>query len=262
MFRSVLLSTAALVAGSAMVVNAAAQDDVKAASQKLAEATGYSWTQTVENSGNNRGGGPLEGKTERNGYTVLSMSRQNNTTHIVLKGDKVAVETPDGWESLEELQADNGGGAGNGQRGGPGRFIGGMVRNMKLPAVQAEEMAGKVEKLTEADGAISGDLSEDAAKQMLSFRRPPRANANGNGNANAGNGGGPQISNAKGDIKFWVKDGVLTKYAVHVQGTMSRNGNDVDIDRTTTVEIKDVGSTKIEVPDEAKKKLESAPAPT
>lgn len=259
MIRGILLSTAALVAGSAMAVNAAAQDDVKAASQKLAEATGYSWTQTVENSGNNRGGGAVEGKTERNGYTVLSMSRQNNTMHIVLKGEKVAVETPDGWKSLEELQADNGAGAGggNGQRGGPGRYIGGMVRNMKLPAVQAEELSGKVEKLTEADGALSGDLSEDAAKQMLSFRRPPRPNAD----ANAGNGGGPQISNAKGDIKFWVKDGVLTKYAVHVQGTMSRNGNDVDIDRTTTVEIKDVGSTKIEVPDEAKKKLESAPAP-
>jgi hypothetical protein len=36
---------------------------------------------------------------------------------------------------------------------------------------------------------------------------------------------------------------------------VSFNGNDRDVDRTTTVEIKDVNSTKIEVPDEAKKKL-------
>jgi hypothetical protein len=36
---------------------------------------------------------------------------------------------------------------------------------------------------------------------------------------------------------------------------VSFNGNDRDVDRTTTVEIKNVNSTKIEVPDEAKKKL-------
>jgi hypothetical protein len=34
-----------------------------------------------------------------------------------------------------------------------------------------------------------------------------------------------------------------------------RNGDDRDIDRTTTVEIKDVGSTKITVPNEAKSKM-------
>jgi hypothetical protein len=36
---------------------------------------------------------------------------------------------------------------------------------------------------------------------------------------------------------------------------VSFNGNDRDIDRTTTVEIKDVGTTKIQVSDDAKKKL-------
>jgi hypothetical protein len=36
---------------------------------------------------------------------------------------------------------------------------------------------------------------------------------------------------------------------------MSFNGNDIDQDRTTTVVIKDVGTTKVTVPDEAKKKL-------
>jgi hypothetical protein len=37
---------------------------------------------------------------------------------------------------------------------------------------------------------------------------------------------------------------------------VSFNGNDRDIDRTTTVVISEVGTTKISVPDEAKKKLE------
>jgi hypothetical protein len=36
---------------------------------------------------------------------------------------------------------------------------------------------------------------------------------------------------------------------------MDFNGNTIDIDRTTTVEIKDVDNTKVEVPEEAKSKL-------
>jgi hypothetical protein len=56
-------------------------------------------------------------------------------------------------------------------------------------------------------------------------------------------------------VKFWLKDGALSKYQFNVKGTMSFNGNDREIDRTTTVEIKDVGTTKLTVPEEAKKKL-------
>ncbi len=56
-------------------------------------------------------------------------------------------------------------------------------------------------------------------------------------------------------MKFWVKDGALAKYEFNVQGKMEFNGNPIDIDRTTTVEIKDVDSTKVEVPEEAKGKL-------
>ena len=52
-----------------------------------------------------------------------------------------------------------------------------------------------------------------------------------------------------------MKDGQLTKYEYNVKGEMSFGGNDIDIDRTTTIEIKDVGSTKVEVPAEAKAKI-------
>lgn len=69
-------------------------------------------------------------------------------------------------------------------------------------------------------------------------------------------GNGPEISGAEGSAKFWVKDGTVAKYSFTVQGTMSFNGNDREINRTTTVEIKDVGTTKVEGPEEAKKKLQ------
>jgi len=83
---------------------------------------------------------------------------------------------------------------------------------------------------------VSDDLTDDGAKQILT----------------RGRGEG---SDAKGSVKFWIKDGQLSKYEFKIQGKLSVNGNDVDVDRTTTTEIKDVGSTKVEVPDEAKKKL-------
>ena len=56
-------------------------------------------------------------------------------------------------------------------------------------------------------------------------------------------------------MKFWLKDGALSKYEFKVQGKADFNGNEMDVDRTTTVEIKDVGATKVDVPEDAKKKL-------
>jgi hypothetical protein len=50
---------------------------------------------------------------------------------------------------------------------------------------------------------------------------------------------------------------VLSKYQYNLQGklTVGDDKREVEFNRTTTVEIKDVGSTTVKVPDEAKKKL-------
>lgn len=56
-------------------------------------------------------------------------------------------------------------------------------------------------------------------------------------------------------MKFWLKDGALAKYELHVKGTVNGRNGEMERDVTTTVEVKNVGSTKVEVPEEAKKKL-------
>jgi hypothetical protein len=117
------------------------------------------------------------------------------------------------------------------------------LQNFKTPAAQAEDLAAKAKDLKKSDDMYTGELTEEGVKELLTFGPRP-----GGGNA-------PPPSNAKGSVKFWIKDGVLAKYEFKVQGTVSFGGNDVDIDRTTTLEIKDVGSTKVDVPEEAKKKL-------
>jgi len=97
-----------------------------------------------------------------------------------------------------------------------------------------------VQELKKDGEIIAGDLTEEGAKNLMRFRR---------------GGEGPAISDAKGSVKFWLKDGMLAKYEFKVSGKMDFNGNEVELDRTTTVEIKEVGKTKIEVPEGAKSKL-------
>jgi hypothetical protein len=241
MKRNIILGAVLLCATS--LVAADAGSDVKAAAKKLTDKGNYSWKSTSESAGGggggNRGGGPTEGKIDA-GTIHLSMTRGENTVEAVLKGDKGAIKTEEGWQSLSE--AAEAGGEGGG-RGNMGRFMARTLQNFKAPAAQAEELAGKATGLKKDGDAYAGDLPADVVKGLMAF-----------GGRRAG-GDAPEVSGAKGNVKFWVKDGVLSKYQYNVKGTMSFGGNDREIDRTTTVEIKDVGTTKVTVPDDAKKKL-------
>ncbi|HEU5396270.1 MAG TPA: hypothetical protein VFV81_03825 [Verrucomicrobiae bacterium] len=229
-----------LAAGSLLAADAGLTDNVKKAAAALGNES-YSWKTTVEVPANSRfRPGPTEGKTEKGGLTWISMSFGDNTTEAVLKGTNGAIKTEDnGWQSLAEAAKDNGDGGFNRTR-----FLALLLQNYPMPSGLAAELAGKTQGLTQGTNGISGTLTEAGAKDLLSFR--PRR----------GNNDGPEISNAKGSVTFWIADGKLTKLQTHVTGTVSFNGNDRDVDRTTTTVISDVGSTKVSAPDEAKKKLE------
>jgi hypothetical protein len=210
-----------------------AKEEVTAAAKKLGEKANYSWkTTVVVPEGTQFRPGPTDGKTEKDGFIHVKSTFGENTTDIVKKGDKAAFTNRDGdWQTLAEVE----------NQEGPARFRAGMVRNLRAPAELAVEIAAGAKELKKDGDAIAGDLTEEAANNLMRFRR--------------GGGDGPTISNAKGSAKFWVKDGVLTKYEFKVSGKMDFNGNEIDLDRTTTTEIKDIGTTKVEVPEGAKKKL-------
>jgi len=235
MKKNILFSMMILAAGSLLAADSSPKDDVKAAAAALGDAANYTWHQTVEVPPDSQfKPGPTDGKTEKGGYTTLSFSFGDNTTEAVLNGTNGAINSPDnGWQTLAE--ATQGG-------PGPGTFLARMVQNYKMPAAQAADLADAAKDLTSGTNGITGDLTDDGAKALLSFggRR----------------GGAANITNPKVSVTFTLADGKLVKYSFHVTGTVSRNGNDMDIDRTTTVAITDVGTTKVEVPDDAKKKLE------
>lgn len=228
MKRIVLLSAVFSFALS-LAAATSPKDEVAAAAKKLGEQANYSWKQTVETG---QFTGVTDGKTEKDGFTHLVTSFGDNRSETVLQGGKGAVTNQDGaWESLAEAETAE----------GFGRFRAIMARNFKAPAAQAAELAAAAKELKKDGDAYSGELTEEGAKPFLRF----------------GRGGDASVKNAKGSVKFWVKDGMLSKYEYRVSGTVSFNDNDRDVDRTTTVEIKDVGSTKVAVPDAAKKKLSS-----
>jgi len=241
MKKNLLLGIFTLVAGSLIAADSSPKDTVISAATALGGEANYSWHSAVASpgGGGRRFNGPTDGKTEKGGYTWISMVRGDNTTLAVFKGTNGAINTPDnGWQSFAEASADNGGGF------NPATFLVRTLQNYKTPDLQAATLANSAADLKADTNGISGNLTEDGAKAMLTFGRPGAG-------ANA-----PTVANPKGSVMFWVTDGKLVKYQFHVSGTVTFNGNDRDVDRTTTVEIKDVGTTKIEVPDDAKKKLE------
>jgi len=227
------------MAGSLTALVAGPVDDVKNAATALGNEKNYAWEATMEVPPDSQfKPGPTDGKTEKGGYTTLAFNYGDNTTEAVVMGTNGAVKTEDGWKSLAEAMKSDGGGGFN-----PTQFIARMVRNYRVPAVESASLAEDAKDLSPTNDAIAGDLTDEGAKKMLLFR--------GRGGANA-----PTVTNAKGSVKFWIKDGKLVKYQYHVEGTMSFNGNDRDVNRTTTVEIKDVNATKVEVADEAKKAMQ------
>ena len=235
---------------------AAPSDDVKTAAAALGNAANYTWQSKVDMGADSpMQMGPTDGKTEKDGYTTVSMSMMDNTSTVVLKGTNAAVKTDNGWQTVAEAMQGADGGGGGGFGGGPGMFAVMQAQNIKLPAVEAVSLVGLAGTLKVDGDKITGDLTTDGAKEQLSMRGRGRRGGGPGGPGGPG-GGGPEISNPKGTVTFWITDGKLTKYAFHVTGSMDFGGNAMDMDRTTTVTITDVGTTKVEVPDDAKKKLQ------
>jgi hypothetical protein len=257
------LTATIFLAGALIPAQAGDKDDVKNAIKKLSEKGNYSWTSTSkrperpESDGGNSNrfrSGPTEGKTA-DGMIYLKSTRGDRTSESVAKGDKSARKGDEGW-AVREPRTTTDAGGGDGQRRRSGRGF--STRNYRTPAVRAEELLKLVGELKKDGDAYTGALTEEGAKSLVSFW--------GGRSRGGGDGGGdaaerPQPTGVKATAKFWVKDGVLAKYESVVEGKIKFGDNERDLGRTSTVEIKEIGSTKIDVPDDIKKKLSAEEKP-
>jgi len=230
-----LLAAASCAIFASSVLSAEPKDDVKKAAKQLAGKSNYSWVANTKNEGDSAAPGPgaIEGQTEKGGFTYVTMSVGNNDIEMAFKGDKAAIKRQDEWQGTDELEGND-------------AWIGARLKAFKAPAAEAEELLGKIEDLKKGDDNVySGNLTESGAKDLI---------------ARARRRGGDGPDGAKGSAKFWIKDGVLSKYLYNVQAklTVGQDKREVDLNRTTTIEIKDVGSTTVKVSSAAKKKLEKS----
>jgi len=220
-----------IAACSAQAAESQAIETATRGALKLEQEKNYAWVSTSQSAPETRTWrqGPTEGKTEKGGYTYVTFTLGDNTILMGFKDKKAAISWADRWQGAEELQGDY-------------AWIGDRLRTYKLPASEATFLAKHSRNLKEdASGSLAGELDEAALKWLLTRGRQEITD----------------VAKVKGSVQFWLQNGRLAKYEYVVQGALALKPDEpeVKLHRTTTVEIKNVGSTKVDVPREAAEKL-------
>lgn len=235
MKQALTIGLIGIAASTLLAAESSVGDKITNAAKQLGGKPNYSWSMTMKEADGSPGRlGTIEGKTEKDGITFLSLTPGGIPVEVYMKGQKGAAKAQEGWQTLDEIA----------QTSGTAAAIVRFLRSYKTPAAQCAELASKVKELKEADGALSGDLKEEAIQEMLLMGTRRREGQEP-----------PKASGAKGSVKFWLKEGALTKYEINVQGKVTAGDRELDINRTMTTEVKDAGSTRIEAPAEAKAKM-------
>jgi len=235
MKKTLLIGLIGLMAGWLPAADSSLKDKLAQATKQLGDKPNYSWSTTTKEADGTPGRlGPIDGKMEKGSFTFLSLTPGGIPVEVYMKGDKGTAKALEGWQTFDDIAA----------TGGTAAAIVRFLRSYKIPAAQSAEFAGGVKEWKEADGAISGELKEEAIKEILLLGARRREGQDP-----------PKTEDAKGSVKFWIKEGALTKYEINVQGKVTAGERTAEINRTMTTEIKDVGATKLDVPTEAKAKL-------
>ncbi len=273
-----------LVALSATALRAGPVETAIVAAMKLPDAPNYHWQTDVTDDARSYA---ITGETDR--ATDLSLvtmpmaastagsrggggrggrgrTGSPDTVTAVFKGtDKFLVQDGENWRRPDEVAAssDRSGWGGRGGFGGPGRGRG--MRGGARGDPRGEEATGRgnlqsalsrpheeiaiivsgASDMKEEGGVISGRLSETAAKLLLVHD------------------GQKDLTplQAGGTFRLWVQNGALVKYETKLEGVVrSESGagrGDHPVHQTAVTTISSVGTTKVEVPDAARRKLGS-----
>lgn len=217
----------------ATLLAADSADKVIKAAKQVSEKLNYSWATSMKEADGSAGRlGTIEGKADKN-VTCVSFTIGGVPVEVCMKGGKGSAKALEGWQSFDDIA----------QTSGTAAAVVKFLRSYKAPAVESADLAARAKDLKEEDGVWSGELTPDAAKEVLLAAARRRE------------GEEPKATDPKGSVKFWVKDGALSKYEVKIQGKVTAGDRDMDINRTTTVELKEIGTTKMDVAPDALQKM-------
>ena len=220
---------------SAFCTALAADEDIRqrilARSKNLADQPNYSWVSTSKSAEGTLDWrqGPTHGQTEKSGPSYVKFTLGDRTIEMAFQGDKAAIKWEDQWHGLMDLKDDL-------------SWVADRLKTYLLAAHEASFLASHATALKEeTEGAFSGQLDDQAIAALLSRGRNTIT----------------QAPNMKGTVKFWIKNDLIVKYEFNVQGQMktAEDQPEAILDRTTVVEINQVGSTQVSLPEESRRKL-------
>jgi len=237
----------ALAAACTAISSAAAAEDPReeliAAIKKLGDAPNFTYTVTGSSSSNRRTRNThrtSEFQIEKPDLAYMALRYSNFTNVVVIKGTAGVIKTEDGWKTLADAESRvlSPGDARRQSRVAARGFLDDRGKVIQLAVTAAiEKQARALKNLKFVDDAFIGEL-------------PPEEF----GGRTFGPGTGVVMpTKAQGTVKYWLKQGVLWKTETD---TETEYGEDDHVSSLTNIEYKNVGTTKIKIPDEAQKLLD------
>ena len=233
MKKALIIGLIGLLAHTLSTAQSSPQDKIMSAAKQLGDQPNYRWTTTIKE-GDSAPFPGISGKTTKGGPTCLTTMMGTTPSDVYLDGQKGTAKGSGGWQSFDEIA----------KGGGFAAALVGYLRSYKVPSVECGAFSKELQDVKEKEGILSGELKSEAAKAYLEFFIPRFAGQEP-----------PKLGDPRGSMKFWIEKGVLTKYEIDVQCKVTRGDQESDFHRITTIEIKNVGTTKLEVPEGAKQKL-------
>jgi hypothetical protein len=181
----------------------------------------------------------FDGKTRKDGLSLIAAGTDGQVFSIVISSGNGLIKTTEGWKSFDEFvaalaQKRKSFGGGPPLAGLPARAAGPdsaalrITRSMNdfhTPAETVQNAARSIQNIRQADGGYLCDVPVPATPAQLETQT----------------------------IRFWIKDGLLTKFEIHDSG----KGYEMGFESTDTMDISNVGSTAVELPGDAKVKWDS-----
>lgn len=221
-----------------------AKGDVEQALQKLAAAESFSWVaMTIEETD---GKDPklaetVEGKWVRGGWSRLSRPKTKSTTDAFMKNDRLALMTSQGWKSVD-LKDLAPGGAKPAKDIRPAQDL----LHAKAPLAQARVLLGRMNEVGRREnGLYSGRMAPLNVPIILEYAATAGLKL-------------PTLEDTEIRVNFRINEGVLGSYELVVSGRNAKSKNPQTAGRLVSmaVDFTEVGTTTLEVPDEARKLLE------
>ncbi len=259
------------------------------AAMRLSEQSNYSWVATISDDARTY---DIDGKTTRGGFTRVKMpvinsirrrlgrSVTDTQIELIFRGNVTCViESDEGWVRPEELppppetdleferivsptgpiglpgsRPGSGGlpkgaggrkrGSGSGDRDEHPRGYSNLQLAISHPHEELAVIVGSHQEFKPEGDVVSGSLT-DLGAQLLLVRD-----------------GQKEITpvRAAGTFKLWIRDGMVSKYQVRLQGVLTvetpAGRRQIEVHQSTDTVLKDIGTTKFDVPPQARTKLE------